>query len=259
LAIEAMTRKYTKRTKPFPLALTEFNVVNGSVPPTLELVNGLFMAEVLGEAIDAGYLATNYWDWKNGYEDKHGGGDHAMLASKDPRVTDDTPRPSYYAYALYAKAFGDHLVESKSSDSTVKVYASTFKDKPDVGLVLVNETQQAARVMLQHVGHATSLTGWVLTGPALNSRAVTFNGEPGPASGGGPFPIDGLEHYTKDLGGADDVEITLPPISASGVVLRSAPLRVSEAPPVDDAASPPATSSIRVSSATDPTRIGGPQ
>ena len=77
--------------------LTEFNVVNASAPQTIQLVSGLFAAEVLGEAIQAGYLGTQLWDWKNGLDPKLGG-DHGMLASGDRAVLESTPRPTYYAY-----------------------------------------------------------------------------------------------------------------------------------------------------------------
>lgn len=79
---------------------------------------------------------------------------------------ENTPRPSYYAYAVYARAFGNQLIEASSSDPTVKVYASTFTDSPRLGLVLVNETEQAARVTIAHAGRSAPVLGWVLTGAA---------------------------------------------------------------------------------------------
>lgn len=216
-AIAAMTHKYTKRSQPFPLALTEFNVLNGSVPQTLQLINGLFTAEVLGEAIAAGYFATNFWDWRNGYDPKYGGGDHALLATKDPNVPDDTPRPAYYAYAVFARAFGEQMLEASSSDPQVKVYASRFERNADLGLVLVNEREEAARVTVSGQLGKTKLKGWVLSGSGLNSTRVSFNGVSGPEGGGGPFPLDTVMPYELALSG--NLELTLPPASLSGVVL----------------------------------------
>jgi hypothetical protein len=216
-SVAAMTRKYTKRAQPFPLALTEFNVLNGNVPQTLQLINGLFTAEVLGESIAAGYLATNFWDWRNGYDPKHGGGDHALLASGDPAVPDDTPRPAYYAYAVFARAFGEQMVEATSNDHQVKVYASRFKNDSKLGLVFVNEREEPARVTIAGAEGKTKLTGWVLTGASLNSTKVTFNGAKGPDGGGGPFPVDSLAPYQQALAGT--VELTLPKASLAGLVL----------------------------------------
>ena len=108
-------RKMAAETAPgqenLPVALTEFNILNASPTQTIQLINGLFTAEALGEAIKVGYAAANYWDWKNGIDTKLNG-DMGMLALRDNNTKDDTPRPSYYAYALYDKAFGDKMVEA---------------------------------------------------------------------------------------------------------------------------------------------------
>jgi hypothetical protein len=218
-SVAAMTRKYAKRKTDFPLALTEFNILNGNVPQTIQLINGLFTAEVLGEAILAGYFATNFWDWKNGYDSKNGGGDHALLASSDPQVPDNTPRPAYYSYAIFARAFGQEMVESKSSDSSIRVYASRFKNKSDLGLVFVNEKEEPAKLTITTGSNKRQLKAWVLTGASLNSTQVSFNGKPGPKGGGGPFPVDTLEPFARTLDGKDSVELTVPPASLVGVVL----------------------------------------
>jgi len=201
--------------------LTEFNILNGNVPQTIQLINGLFTAEVLGESIAAGYFATTFWDWKNGYDSKHGGGDHALLASGDPQVPDNTPRPAYYAYAVFARAFGEQMIEAKSSDSSVKVYASRFKDKPDLGLVFVNESEEPAKLSMTTGAGTRTLKGWVLTGASLNSTEVVFNGKSGPKGGGGPFPIDALAPYTKSFDSRDPLELTIPAASLVGVVLAN--------------------------------------
>ena len=80
-----MTAKYAAGNTALPLALTEFNMINGSGEQTIELINGLFTTEVLGESIKAGFVETNYWDWRNGL-DKKLGGDHGMLSSDDPAI-----------------------------------------------------------------------------------------------------------------------------------------------------------------------------
>src|SRR6202041_1907928 len=90
--LEKMVDENAPADRSLPVALTEFNLVNASPKPSIELINGLFTSEVLGEAIKAGYAASDYWDWKNGY-DKTLGGDMAMLASGDPSVPDNTCRP----------------------------------------------------------------------------------------------------------------------------------------------------------------------
>ncbi len=95
---EKMVYNYAPGEMDIPVALTEFNLVNASPPQSIQLINGLFTAEVLGEAAKTGYVATNYWDLKNGLDGKLKG-DMALLASGDSSVPDATPRPAYYSFA----------------------------------------------------------------------------------------------------------------------------------------------------------------
>src|SRR5581483_6371484 len=149
-SMERMQDKYTDPPARVPVALTEYNILNGSVPPTIELINGLFTAEVLGETVKAGYACSNYWDWRNGLDEKEHG-DHAMLSSNDPDIPDATPRPSYYAYAAFARAFGQEIVAAESSDPSVKIYASRFSGG-ELGMVVVNEKGQNAALDLSLTG-----------------------------------------------------------------------------------------------------------
>ncbi len=66
-------RQYSPAEKGVPTALTEFNLMNGNGPQDIELISGLFDSEVLGEMIKAGYVGSNFWDWKNGLDKKLGG------------------------------------------------------------------------------------------------------------------------------------------------------------------------------------------
>lgn len=215
----AMIEKYSATEKSVPYALTEFNLVNASPPQSIQLINGLFTTEVLGESIKAGYVATNYWDWKNGLDGKLKG-DMAMLATGDPSTPEGTPRPSYYAYALCTRTFGDHLVSAESSDPTVKVYASKFSGG-EVGLVVVNETSENKTIDLNLNGFKPQgkLMGWVLTGKSLNENQVSWNGEDGPKGGGGPFPIDPISAYSLKFNAAKPLQLNLPAASATGVIL----------------------------------------
>lgn len=221
-AADAMVAKYTDRTSPLPVALTEYNLVNASPRPTLELVNGLFTAEVLGESIRTGYVATNFWDWKNGLDAKLGG-DHAVLSSGDPDVPEATPRPSYYAFPLYDRAFGHVMVRAESPDPTLHVYASRFSGG-EVGLVVVNEREQPRTAVVEVSGFSPSgrLNGWVLSGKGLNGKHATWNGRKGPSGGGGPFPIDSIPPYRARFDPAKPLALPVPPHSACGIVLYSA-------------------------------------
>ena len=214
-----MVDKYAPTEKGIPVALTEFNLVNASPEPEIQLLNGLFTAEVLGEHIKAGYVASNYWDWKNGLDAKlHG--DMAMLASGDNSTPDATPRPSYYAYALYSRAFGDKMVAAESSDLAVKVYASRFSGG-EVGLIIVNENDKNQTVTFDLAGFTPKgkLMGWVLTGKSLNEKQVSWNGTVGPLGGGGPFPIDPIKPYRGTFKTDKPLQLPIQARSVSGIIL----------------------------------------
>jgi hypothetical protein len=219
----ASMRKMAAETSPgqenLPVALTEFNILNASPTQTIQLINGLFTAETLGEAIKDGYAASNYWDWKNGTDAKLNG-DMGMLACRDNNTRDDTPRPSYYAYALYDRAFGDKMVEASSSDPAFKVYASRFSTG-ELGLVLINESADNRWAKFNITGFQPKgkLMGWVLSGKGLNETQVSWNGEQGPIGGGGPYPLDSIKPYRGEFKSGKILQLPLAPYSATGIIL----------------------------------------
>lgn len=217
--LKAASAKYAPGSAALPVALTEFNLVNASPKECIELLNGLFTTEVLGENIRSGYACANHWDWRNGLDSKLGG-DHALLSNDDPGVPDGTPRPSYYSFVLYRMASGDHLVESSSSDPRVKVYASRFKGG-EAGLVVVNETDQPRKVEVALQGGSLKgqWQGWLLTGKDIHARQVAWNGVEGPEKGGGPFPVDPIPAYRGSFKADGPFAVTVPPASASGFVI----------------------------------------
>jgi hypothetical protein len=217
--IDAMVQKYTRRSAPMPVMLTEFNIVNASAPQTIQLISGLFTAEVLGEAIKHGYLGAHLWDWKNGLDAKLGG-DHGMLATADSAVPESTPRPTFFAYALYERAFGHRVIDATSTDPRLKVYASGFGGG-EVGLIVVNEQSEPVTLTadLAGMGLKGTAVGWVLDGNNLNAKQVRWNGVAGPEGGGGPFPIDGVAPYTASFDGKAGLKLNLPANCAAGIVL----------------------------------------
>jgi hypothetical protein len=219
--IRAMALKYGNLQKALPIALTEYNIVNGVVPQTLQLINALFTAEVIGESIKHGLAEASIWDWRNGYDPALGGGDHAMLSSGEPGLPDDTPRPTFYAYALLSRVLGERLVQAESNDPQVKVYASVFQDGA-LGLVVVNEREEDISLQwdlggFQGRGQASL---YAVTGSGLNSKKVSYNGVAGKAASGGPFPIDSLPPYSLKLNPGKPLKLSLPKASLCGLILR---------------------------------------
>jgi hypothetical protein len=213
-----MQNQYASDQPALPVALTEYNMVLDAPEPTVFLLNGLFTAEVLGDQFQSGYSSSNYWHWKGGLSKLKG--DHALLSSSDPSIPDGTPLPSYYAFALYSRAFGDSTLAAESSDPQVKVYASRFQNG-EVGIVAVNETAEAKTLVLNCAGFAPKgkFQGWILTGNGLDSKRVSFNGTEGPANGGGPFPILDLPPYVGSFKTTRPSTLNVPPRSVCGVVV----------------------------------------
>jgi hypothetical protein len=194
-------------------------MVNASAPQTIQLISGLFAAEVLGESIKAGYLGANLWDWKNGLDPKLGG-DHGMLAAGDGAVPESTPRPTFFAYALYERAFGYRMIDASSSEPRAKVYASRFAGG-EIGLIVVNESSEPITIDVDvgDVGLKGTAVGWVLDGRDLNAKQVRWNGVTGPEGGGGPFPIDDAAPYVASFDPSTGAKLNLPANCAAGIVL----------------------------------------
>lgn len=204
--------------KRLPIAFDEFNLVNASPRQEIETVNLLFTAAVLGESLRLGYATTNIWDWKNGLDEKYKG-DMGMLSSGDPRLPDSTPRPSYYAYALWKLGGGERLLQSTVDGQGLRAYASRFADGK-AGWILINETELPLDATLSVPGHAGSgqARAWVARGWGFQDLRVRFNEVEGPAGGGGPFPIKDIAPYRLDAPDGT-VKVQLPGSSVTALVL----------------------------------------
>lgn len=212
--VASMERRYTQRNEPWPLAFTEFNIILANSTPTIGLINGLFTAEVLGEVIKHGYIASNIWDIKNGWELP--GGDHGMFAFHDPATPNNTPRSSFYAYVIYKKVFKGVMIEAKTEGAGVRAYASWDADSRTLGIVLINERERPAEVAIELPALRGKQRAWVFEGPELYGATMRFNKKRGP-EGGGPFPIPHRRGLNLDLSSG---KLGLAAASVTGVKLE---------------------------------------
>lgn len=193
--------KYTDKPRDhFPVAMTEFNTRG---PYNCTMVNGLFVAQVLGEVIKTGYGMVNLWvsEWNWSEADQESKG---FLARNDPDQDDYTPRQSYMVYHYYEKCFGDQMVEAASNHSDVKVYASTF-ESGEIGLVVVNTsgTEKSVQLDLSAMSNGTdySTAHWyefyantIAVSPSVDKQFY-INGQTGTTTGGGPENFDDVPPY----------------------------------------------------------------
>src|SRR5690625_4189992 len=102
-------------------------------PQTLEVVNALFVADLLGTMAETGTDIGCFWAIHNAYPPR--GGDYGYLSSDGK----NTPSYSYYVFPMFVNRFGDTMLKAKSSDPEVTVYAS--RDDEKVAVFLVNKNQ----------------------------------------------------------------------------------------------------------------------
>ncbi|MBI9062008.1 MAG: sulfatase-like hydrolase/transferase [Marinilabiliaceae bacterium] len=197
--------KYTDKPRDhFPVAMTEFNTRG---PYNCTMVNGLFVAQVLGEVIKTGYGMVNLWvsEWNWSAADQESKG---FLARNDPDQDDYTPRQSYMVYHYYEKCFGDQMVAASSSHSDVNVYASTFENG-EIGLVVVNTSDKEKNVQLDlsamSNGADYSKAHWyemyansISVSPSVDKKFY-INGQTGTSSGGGPDNFDEVPPYESSI------------------------------------------------------------
>lgn len=151
-----------------PLALTEMNVVYdattcalGASPGTVG--SALWLADSVGTAIDLGLWTTAVWDisdtdgWSLG------------LIGMPPA---HTPRPSYYAYALYADHFGPTLLQVTSAPSGVSAHASRNQAGDSTQIIAINWNASVAALTFQVTGLATTPAPATFVLPPQSMAAV---------------------------------------------------------------------------------------
>lgn len=135
-----------------PLALTEMNIayddtlcVLGASPGTVG--SGLWLADTVGTAMELGLWTSAVWDISD--DDKYSLG----LIGPGPA---HTPRPEYYAYALYAAHFGPTLLDVTSAPIGVSAHASRDATDDATEIVLVNWNASPAPLAFSVTGLATA-------------------------------------------------------------------------------------------------------
>ena len=121
------------------LLTTEFNsVYSNPGKQTTSLVNGLFIADSLGELLETSYDGAVVWDLRNGYDTSNNnssslygwrqGGDYGLIGSppnNPPATGSYVPYPSYFAEQLASQIIqaGGSVVQASSNDPNLAVYA----------------------------------------------------------------------------------------------------------------------------------------
>jgi hypothetical protein len=216
--LDALLTQNPSRASDIRLLFGEFNATHPENPHTVSVMAGLFMANALGEMMRVGFDAACLWDVANGW-DATNQGDHGFLSKGSPTIADYTPRPSYYTFYFYTHNFGDQLVSSNTSDPGVAFYASRWSSG-QLGLVLVNRggAPRTASIGLHGFTAAGDVNGWVLTGDALDRRAVSLNGVSNGQAEGGPT-LDQVAPYYWNAGRTSTLTVDLAKYSVTSLVI----------------------------------------
>lgn len=204
----------------FPVALTEFN---SRGPYNCSMINGLFVAQVLGESIKNQYglasLWVSEWNWSEADQESKG-----FLARADPEQSDYSARPTYLPYYFFGKCFGDRMVSATSTLGAVKVYASKFSSG-HLGVVVVNTSPSTQTFQLKfgHSPYESKCQWYECYSPTVDVSAQGYkkfyiNEQTGTTSGGGPADLDAVLPYQSAITGKST--FTLKPYSMVYLVVN---------------------------------------
>ena len=115
-----------------------YNSVNHSGgPQTLEVVNALWVADMVGTMAEVGTDLQVFWAVHNYYPPRKG--DFGYLSSEG----NNTPSYTYYVFPMFAEHFGKEAVASTSDDKSVAVHAG--RDGKTLSIFLVNRDKNFPR------------------------------------------------------------------------------------------------------------------
>ncbi len=113
-----------------------YNSVNHSGgPQTLQVVNALWVADMIGTMAEIGTDLGVYWAVHNYYPPRNG--DFGFLSSEGS----NTPRYNYYVFPMFADHFGKEIVASTSNDKSIAVHAG--KSGKALSIFLINRDKNA--------------------------------------------------------------------------------------------------------------------
>ncbi|HUL98998.1 MAG TPA: hypothetical protein VLU24_06195 [Mycobacterium sp.] len=212
-----------------PLGITEMNIaynatttVIGASPGTV--ASGLWLADIVGSSLDLGLWTVAQWDISD--PDQYSLG----LLGLPPA---HTPRPEYYAYALYAAHFGPTLVDVTSAPANVRAYATRNAAGTATEVIAINWNSASAPLAFEITGLPSAPPPAIFELPALSMAAVEIpdDGTKAPAAsvyggaqhtaGAGPQPLAPGTGTVADGGtsggGADAAPLcpSIPPPSAT--------------------------------------------
>lgn len=213
-----------------PLAITEMNVAYDATPAgnTLTAVPGtvpaaLWLADILGSSIQAKLWTSAIWS----------------IAEPDPYALGllgmppaHTPRPAYYAYAMFADHVGPTRLDGTSVPTGVVAYATRNQADDATEVMVINWNTSYSVLSFEVTGLPKAPKPPVYALPPLSLAAVEITdsgsatawtyGEVQHQEGLGPELLPPGADYVVPDGGLPGSDGGHPPVACSSVVLPSA-------------------------------------
>ena len=206
-----------------PVFLTEWNIFAVGSKQQVSFVDGMHATLVIGELIKNKYELVSRWDLANGWAN---GDDHGLFSyGNEPGIAKYAPRPSFYYLYYFQKYFGDMMIESTTTSSSVASYASQFSSG-EAGIVLVNKNSvdQVTELTLKNLIPGSRYYTYTLTGGTDNgnySRKVYVNGISTSTDAGGPENYETLKAKSSVVNG--NIKLSLPKYSVTYLVVEKKP------------------------------------
>ena len=203
--VNTMVSSYTSKPSGyFPIAMTEYNSKTGE--REIAMANAIFIARVLGEQIKHQIGMSLIWSFQNGLDSY--GGDHGITARNSTIVPKNTPRPVYFVNRYMNQFFGDKMIWSYSSDTSINSYVTKF-DNGDMGMLVVNHTSNS-KVVEFDFGSAqlkNSFFWYEVNASNETDKKIFINNQTSNLSEGGPENYTQIAAFTRPNDGNTKFEI----------------------------------------------------
>ena len=210
-----------------PLAITETNIAYNATTTVLDaspgtVPSGLWLADNLGASLDLGLWTLAVWDICD--EDRMSLG----LIGTPPS---HTPRPEYYAYALFADHPGPTLVDVTAAPQGVNAYATRNQAGSATSVIAINWNSTPTALAFQVTGLPKTPAQAIYVMPALSMAAIEIPDDGSPSAwiygdaqhdlGVGPQPLSpglaGASPSTSDAAASSSTDLATDTGGGAGV------------------------------------------
>jgi hypothetical protein len=130
------------------------------------MTGALWTADILGRLAEQDADAVAKFVFKSGSTHRFNLVDHEMQ-----------PRPTYYAYWLLARHYGDHIVHATSDERAIVAAHASLRDDGKLAILLVNKGTVGKDVRIDVAGFAgRDATTYELRGDSYVDKTVDVNG-----------------------------------------------------------------------------------